>query len=102
STLPGRKQVFRQSSGGKAIRDVIGLIGEKGISGEPLLSKVMENGRRSLPAERLEESRARCQAELNRLPESLMRLSKVDPGYPVEMSPELTELRAITLNSAKM
>ena len=100
ATLPGRKQVFREKSEGKAVRDVIGLMGERGVPGESLLSKVMENGRRTQPAEPLEECRARCKEELNSLPERLMSLSKAHPGYEVELSPALTELRDKTSSGA--
>ena len=102
STLPGRKQVFRERSGGKTLRDVIALADEKGISGEPLLSKVMANGRRMGPPERLDDCRARCRSELKGLSERLLSLSKAEPGYPVELSPGLAKLRALTLENAKM
>src|SRR5438034_9056077 len=48
STLPGRKQILRQKTSGKAVRDVIGLRSEE-LSGEPLLIPVMskEIGRAS-------------------------------------------------------
>jgi nicotinate phosphoribosyltransferase len=101
STLPGRKQVFRERSQGKAIRDVIGLTDETGVQGEPLLVKVMENGRRTQPPEPLEKCRSRCKAELNALPGRLMSLSNAHPGYDVKMSHGLTQLRAATLGSAK-
>jgi nicotinate phosphoribosyltransferase len=89
ATLPGRKQVFRE----RGLRDVIGLMGEQGIAGEPLLVKVMENGRRTLPAEPLSAARDRCAAEKKALPERLMSLSKADEGYPVELSSGLMRLR---------
>jgi nicotinate phosphoribosyltransferase len=96
STLPGRKQVLRERASGKPIRDVIAIMGETAVSGEPLLSKVMENGCRIGGPEPLDQCRARCRAELNALPERLMSLSKADPGYPVELSAGLIELRART------
>jgi nicotinate phosphoribosyltransferase len=96
STLPGRKQIFRERSGGKTVRDVIALADEKDIPGQPLLSKVMANGRRTNPPERLDECRARCRAELNGLPDRMMSLMMVDPGFPVELSPGLGELGAAT------
>ena len=96
ATFPGRKQVFRERAGGKAVRDVIGLIDEKNLSSETLLWKVMENGRRTRPPERLDECRARCKAEIDSLPERLMSLSNVEPAYPVELSPGLAALRAAT------
>jgi nicotinate phosphoribosyltransferase len=94
STLPGRKQVFREKTSGKAVRDVITLINEKDIAGEPLLVKVMENGRRVQPAEPLEVSRERCRIERGAFPERLMSLSKSDPGYSVDLSPGLRQLQS--------
>jgi len=101
STLPGRKQIFRERSDGKTIRDVVALADEEGIAGEPLLSKVMANGRRTQPPERLVECRERCRSELNSLPERLMSLRRVEPGYPVELSRGLSELSARTSDRAK-
>ncbi|HLH31896.1 MAG TPA: nicotinate phosphoribosyltransferase, partial [Terriglobia bacterium] len=92
STLPGRKQVFREYSGKEAVRDVIALEGENGIAGEPILQKVMENGRRLVQPEPLELCRARCKAGLDSLPDRLMSLSKAQPEYAVELSPRLAEL----------
>src|SRR5213593_664535 len=40
TTLPGRKQIFRERSGQTAHRDIIGLAGEQ-LSGTPLIRKVM-------------------------------------------------------------
>jgi nicotinate phosphoribosyltransferase len=94
SNLPGRKQVYRERSR----RDVIALADEKNISGEPLLIKVMENGRRTGPVEPLSQCRTRCKAELDALPERLHSLSKVQPEYPVDPSPELSEVIASILN----
>ena len=93
STLPGQKQVYRERS----VRDVIALADEKNIAGEPLLNKVMENGRRTVPAEPLSQCRARCKAELDDLPERLHSLSKARPEYPVDLSPELSRMIASIL-----
>jgi nicotinate phosphoribosyltransferase len=93
-TLPGRKQIFRERSAGKFVRDVIGLMGEPGAVGEPLLVKVMENGRRMQLPESVELCRARCGAERNALPSRLVELSKAEPGYPIELSPALMRLQA--------
>ena len=92
STLPGRKQVFRSTSSGKAAGDVIGLYGEK-IAGEPLLAPVMVRGKRIEAPESLEKCRNRCRAELDRLPQYLLGLTKADPPYPVDLSPSLVRLR---------
>jgi nicotinate phosphoribosyltransferase len=102
STLPGRKQVFRQSESGKSIRDVIGLVNEAGVPGRPLLEKVMENGRRLRPAEPLSIGRDRCKSELESLSEELKSLSKVEPGYPVELSAQLTQMRVSVLAARKV
>ena len=92
ATLPGKKQIFRLQEGGKAVRDVIGLTSETGLKGDPLLVKVMENGRRIHPPEPLEVCRERCRAERNALPPELLRLDKVEPGYRVELSEALSAL----------
>jgi nicotinate phosphoribosyltransferase len=60
STLPGRKSLFRQVG-----RDVVALAGES-LRGEPLLLKVMENGRRILPPDSLEQCRDRCRNDVER------------------------------------
>jgi nicotinate phosphoribosyltransferase len=99
STLPGRKQVFRRREAGMAVRDVIGLMSETDVEGEPLLAKVMEKGRRVRPAEPLETARARCRAERVGFSEALMRLTKVDPGYSVELSKGLKALQAEVMPS---
>jgi nicotinate phosphoribosyltransferase len=91
STLPGRKQVFREKSSGKAVRDVIGLHDEK-LPGEPLLALVMTGGKRLHPLEPLENCRNRCRAELEALPENLLSLAKSDSPYPIDLSPGLTQL----------
>jgi nicotinate phosphoribosyltransferase len=92
ATLPGKKQVFRIRAAGKAVRDVIGLIGEGGMTGDPLMIKVMEKGRRTRPAEPLEVCRERCRGERAALPTELMSLEKAEPEYPVELSEGLKAL----------
>jgi nicotinate phosphoribosyltransferase len=93
STLPGQKQVYRERSGGRLVRDVIALSEEGYVQGEPLLVKVMEKGRRVGSAEPLDQCRARCKTELDALPEHLLTLSKGFPEYPVELSPRLSRLK---------
>src|SRR5262245_8382105 len=93
TTLPGRKQVFRQRSDGKATHDVIGLAEERDLPGEPLLVKVMEGGKRTMKSESVETCRARCKADVNSLPQEFLALPKVEPEYPVELSPRLDALR---------
>jgi nicotinate phosphoribosyltransferase len=87
STLPGRKQVYRE-----AARDVIGLWDEK-HAGRPLLAQVMRDGKRTSPRETLQSCRSRCRAELNSLPEELLSLVKADSSYPVSLSASMMRLR---------
>jgi nicotinate phosphoribosyltransferase len=94
-TLPGQKQIFRERSSDSIVRDVVGLADEKGNSGEPLLTKVMEQGRRTGPPETLEQCRACCKAQVSGLPQRLLQLSSALPGYPVEISAALTHLSDI-------
>ena len=92
STLPGQKQIFRERSSDSIVRDLVGLAGEKGNAGEPLLIKVMEQGRRTRPAKPLEQCRAYCNAQVSGLPQRLLELSSTLPAYPVEISSALTQL----------
>jgi nicotinate phosphoribosyltransferase len=96
TTLPGRKQIFRQYAEARAVGDVIGLMGEN-AAGDPLLAKYMENGRRIQAAEPLEACRERCKSQRASLEDSLMSLSKVDPGYPVKLSADLKAVQAAIL-----
>jgi nicotinate phosphoribosyltransferase len=99
ASLPGRKQVFRESEGGVFKRDIVAVSNEK-VSGEPLLFKFMEGGRRTGPEESLDAARARCQAEIQKLPEPLLSLAPSRP-YPVEFSQGLRQLCAVTLDLLK-
>ncbi len=89
ATLPCRKQVFRASYGGKALRDVIALRDEK-LAGRPLLEPVMADGKSLLGrSAELFEMRAHCEQELASLPASLRGLHSPDVAYPVELSDQL-------------
>ena len=74
ATLPGRKQVFRESRDGVLLRDVIALAAEE-LVGEPLLQPVMRGGRRLAPPEPLSAAQARCREEMARLPPPLRELA---------------------------
>ena len=92
---PGRKQVYRRGPNGEATGDVIALADEPAPEGarggRPLLERVMLSGRRTRPAPTLQELRARCTAEVDRLPAAVRAL--VDPApYPVERSAALERL----------
>ncbi|MCW4045444.1 MAG: nicotinate phosphoribosyltransferase [Candidatus Bathyarchaeota archaeon] len=91
TTLPGRKQVFRhKDKKGFLTKDVIALADEK-TEGEPLLVRVMENGKiiRTLPS--LNEIRATALENLSKLPQKYKKLTAA-PAYPVDLSPALEDL----------
>jgi nicotinate phosphoribosyltransferase len=90
-TLPGRKQVYRlKDQNGNYRKDVIALADEK-ADGEPLLSKVMENGRITYNLPSLSEIRADAAENLAKLPAKCKKLTGT-PKYPVELSRALQEL----------
>jgi len=87
--LPGRKQVFRVVQDGRLVRDVLARHGEM-LDGEALLRPVMRHGKR-LDAGRvsLTEAREHAEAQLQALPAELRQLTRVEPGYRVDVSPAL-------------
>ena len=87
SSLPGKKQIFRDKV------DTIALAGES-VPGQPLLLQYMEKGVRKIPAETLEVMRSRCQSELP-------RFGSPGQAHSVELSPGLSELRAHTVDLIK-
>ena len=91
ATLPGRKQVFRfKDKDGNFEKDVIALADEK-VRGEPLLVKVMENGKLTFKFPSIEKIRANALDNLAKLPEKYQKLTQA-PTYPVEVSQELENL----------
>jgi nicotinate phosphoribosyltransferase len=93
ATWPGRKQVWRRyDADGRMIGDILAREGDH-KAGEPLLQLVMQNGKRTQPAESLDAIRTRVKRELERLPEPLRRLQS-GTNYPVEVADELKELAA--------
>jgi nicotinate phosphoribosyltransferase len=99
ATLPGRKQIFREKVAGQAVRDVVGLMDETAVAGDPLLVKVMENGRRTRSPEPLDVCRERCRAERDALPKELLSLEKAERAYPVELSPGLRQAQSTLLHA---
>jgi nicotinate phosphoribosyltransferase len=88
-TWPGAKQVWRRASG-----DVLGLADEPAPEGtQPLIERVMQEGRRTAPAPPLETVRRRCREACAALPPSLRQLDTAAP-YPVRPSDKLAELMA--------
>ena len=94
ATWPGRKQIFRVTERGKAVRDVIALDDEAG-DGRPLLEQVVRSGTRVISRQPLTATRARAQELIAELPESLRNLDGANP-YPVDISPRLEQLRLRT------
>ena len=97
---PGKKQVFRQIDGQRRLsKDVLGLRDEKFPNGEPLLEKVMENGR-LLKAPTLAHSRETFFDEFHRLDDAVKAIR--DPtAYPIEYSNALRELQQKTGETLK-
>lgn len=90
-TLPGRKQVYRfKNPDGSFEKDVIALADER-ADGEPLLVKVMENGKLTQKLPTLNEIRAKAAENLSKLPDKYKILTNA-PTYPVELSKNLASL----------
>jgi nicotinate phosphoribosyltransferase len=90
ATIPGRKQVWRVSSGESYEHDVLGLVDDAPpVGGEPLLVDVMRGGRRT-SADGLAASRTRCAAPRERLPRRHHALESA--RYDVVRTPGLVEL----------
>ncbi len=112
TTLPGKKQVFRilNDRGEWTGADGIGLAGEadfdrihspfdphksldvQGFTKEPLLAKVMENGRRTGPSRSLPEIAKYCTERLNQLPPEYRRFENPHL-YKIGISTALKEER---------
>jgi len=90
-TLPGRKQVYRfRDSKGLFRKDLVALADEK-VDAEPLLMKVMENGRRIYNYPTLNEIRNQAAQNLSMLPEKYKKV-RGKGIYPVEISKALMTL----------
>jgi len=91
-TYPGRKQVFRiKDKKGKAIKDILGLAGEK-VNGRPLLKKIMQGGRVICKVGNLEEARNLARKNLSAFSAGLKEVN-TPYKYPVEISPGLKKLK---------
>jgi nicotinate phosphoribosyltransferase len=90
-TLPGRKQVYRFRNGdGTFGKDVIALADEP-AEGEPMLIKVMEQGKLTYRLPALGEIRIFAAENLAQLPQKYKALTNA-PLYPVELSAKLQNL----------
>jgi nicotinate phosphoribosyltransferase len=89
NTWPGRKQVWRVSIGGRAVRDVIAFDGEPApAEASPLLQPVMHHGARTTAAPSLENSKGYCRRMTEALPPALLTLER-SADYPVQPSESL-------------
>lgn len=89
---PGTKQLFRQRNHkGQLEKDIIGLRSERIAGAEPLLRKVMEEGKIVVTLPTLSESRAGLATELEHLPD-LTKAIRNPLLYPVEFTPALARL----------
>lgn len=92
-TLAGKKQVFRKSDeSGRYIEDTIGLRNETIDKNEPLLKKVMANGKTVGPHPSLQDIRDTFKRNFAALDESYKSIDE-HTAYPVKISSRLTELQ---------
>lgn len=90
---PGKKQVYRLRDGeGRLTSDCVTRREENIPGAEPLLKKVMAQGKTAAPPPSLEESRKLFQEEFSRLPEAVKSIRDPAP-YKVEFSAALKKLR---------
>jgi nicotinate phosphoribosyltransferase len=94
-SLPSPKQVFRfKTSSGRMEKDVIGLREENLEGGEPLLEKVMEEGRIISSPPPLSQIQEIFLSEFSRLDDKYKEIRGESPLFPVEHSPRLKRLQA--------
>ncbi len=91
STLPGRKNTFRQiDENGHYVKDIIGLEAEK-FEGA-MLNPVMVNGKITYDLPSLKTIQANTIQNLSNLPDKYKKLESTTK-YPVEISDKLDDLR---------
>lgn len=88
-SLPGRKQVFRVYENGKMVKDIIGLEDEQ--LGEPLLIKVIDEGKIIYNLPSLDQLREYVKCQIKMLPESLKSITK-GHNYNIETSKKIKEM----------
>jgi len=93
ATYPSPKQVFRfLDANGSCDHDVVGRADEELPGSEPLLTRVMNGGRRLAPSPSLDGIRGRAKTNLERLP-APYRAFRNPAAYPVRFSRALEELQ---------
>ncbi len=92
-TLAGEKQVFRKTDqSGSYCEDIIGLRGEVLDRGEPLLEKVMADGKILRPHPTLDAIQAGFKKNFAALDESYKSITEYK-AYPVKLSKQLQNLQ---------
>jgi len=90
-TLPGKKQIYRQSDpDGKYCGDIIALEHEK-VEGEPLLQPAVKEGKRVRGKPELSETRTYCLDAVSRLPDYLKKV-RVKKKYAITLAHDLRSL----------
>jgi nicotinate phosphoribosyltransferase len=99
-TFPGRKQVFRCFNKKRQFqKDILALEDER-LAGQPLLVKVIENGKFIYSSPSLNEIRKKAGEDLYRLPEKYKRITNA-AIYPVQISGRLKSLMRDSLAKIK-
>ncbi len=90
-TLPGQKQIFRQEDNGLFTQDILSTYGEE-LPGRPLLSKVMENGKRTRDRTRdLNTIRRDTAGEIAKLPQEILDIKITSKQNPMLLSDKLRD-----------
>ncbi len=100
ATLPGKKLVWRIFENGNFKKDVISIEDEAIEGAQPLLEKVVENGKIITSRPSLDGIRQRAALNFSNLPEKYRKLEGA-PVYPVEFSGGLTALREAIVEKIK-
>lgn len=93
TTLAGEKQVFRRiNADGRPTEDIIACRNEVIEGAEPLLEKVMTDGKRQHPLPSLAQIRAKIQSSLSAIDQRYTSLQQ-PARYPVHLSRNLSALQ---------
>ncbi len=96
ATYPGRKQIYRQITEGKLIKDRLALASEPPLNNEqPLLELVMKQGQRVQPPESLKDIQKRTATSVASLSPATRHLYEPTP-LSVEISDALEQLTLLT------
>jgi nicotinate phosphoribosyltransferase len=95
-TYPGRKQIFRQYAGDRAMQDYLSLAAESPPAGaEPLLQPVMQQGQLITPLDDLSAIAQRTARSVAALSPPVRQVQDPTP-YTVEITPALAQLTQTT------